>query len=91
MVRVKESESRDIVRRLKSVQGHLCGIEKMMLECQDCEEILHQMIAVRTAVDKLTAKMGEYCLLNCLLSAIKEGEAPDEACCKAIRLITLSG
>lgn len=42
----------DIKNRIKRVQGQINGIIKMMDEEKTCEDILMQLKAIRTAVDR---------------------------------------
>ena len=87
MAQVNESERKEIIDRLRTVQGHLSGIEKMVLEGRECEDIMHQLTAIRAAVDKLTVKMAEHYIICCHLSAVDEGLNSDTAFRKAIQIV----
>lgn len=87
MVQVNEKERKEIINRLRTVQGHLNGIEKMVMEGRECEDIMHQLTAIRAAVDKLTVKMAEHYMLSCHLSEVEKGKSPEENFRKALQFI----
>lgn len=52
----KGEVSRDvIVKRLKLIEGQLRGLQKMVSEERDCESIVTQLAAVRSAIDSVGA------------------------------------
>ncbi|MFC2070123.1 metal-sensitive transcriptional regulator [Chloroflexota bacterium] len=57
MVKDKKSEvSREaIVKRLKRIEGQIRGLQKMVVEERDCEDIVTQLAAVRSAIDNVGA------------------------------------
>jgi len=57
----------DIVRRLRRIEGQARGIQKMLEEHRDCEEMLTQTMAMRSALDQVGARVMEYHLEHCLL------------------------
>ncbi|MFC1949364.1 metal-sensitive transcriptional regulator [Chloroflexota bacterium] len=44
-----------IIKRLKRVEGQVRGLQKMVSEERDCESIITQLAAVRSAVDSAGA------------------------------------
>ncbi|MFC2040426.1 metal-sensitive transcriptional regulator [Chloroflexota bacterium] len=44
-----------IVKRLKRIEGQIRGIQKMVVEERECESIVTQLAAVRSAVDGVGA------------------------------------
>jgi DNA-binding FrmR family transcriptional regulator len=51
----KDQMRTEVLQRLKTIKGHIAGIEKMVEEDKDCETVLFQLGAVRGAMDKLSA------------------------------------
>jgi len=47
--------SREIVMRLKKIEGQIRGLQKMVAEERDCESIITQLAAVRSAIDSAGA------------------------------------
>ena len=74
-----ESDKRkeDILRRLKSVEGHVRGIQRMVEEGQYCIDIINQSTAVQAALDKVNAMVLERHLQTCVSRAIRS-EDPAE-------------
>jgi DNA-binding FrmR family transcriptional regulator len=57
----------DITRRLRRIEGQARGILKMLDERRDCEEMLTQTMAMRSALDQVGARLMEYHLNHCIL------------------------
>lgn len=57
MKREEEPEvSREIVlKRLKKIEGQIRGLQKMVTDERDCESIVTQLAAVRSAIDSAGA------------------------------------
>jgi DNA-binding FrmR family transcriptional regulator len=43
----------DVLLRLKTIKGHIAGIEKMVEERKGCSDILLQIAAVRSSLEKV--------------------------------------
>jgi DNA-binding FrmR family transcriptional regulator len=63
-----EAVAADVVRRLRRIEGQARGIQKMIEEGRDCEEMLTQTMAMRSALDIVGARLMEYHLDRCLLA-----------------------
>lgn len=57
----------DINRRLRRIEGQVRGIQKMLEDGRECEEMLTQAMAIRSAVDQVGAKLMEHHVDGCLL------------------------
>lgn len=55
-----------ILNRLKRIEGQVRGIEKMIQSDKDCKDILTQMAAVKSALNKTCALMLKSHALNCV-------------------------
>jgi len=66
----------NVIVRLKTVKGHITGIEKMVAEKKPCEEILVQIAAVRSSINKVGMMIVEDNALSCL-AGVDEGEQVD--------------
>ena len=51
---------------LGDVRGHIAGIERMMNEDQPCPDLLVQIAAVRSSIDKIGFFLLESNAINCL-------------------------
>lgn len=66
-----------VLTRLKTAEGHLRGIQRMVDEDAFCIDIIRQIQAVQSALSRVSAMLLESHLNNCLIGAVR-GEDPDE-------------
>lgn len=71
---VDPAETKRIITRLKTVRGHIAGVERMMEEEKKCEEIFLQLVAIRSAVHKVSVIVAQRYANTCMSDAIEEGE-----------------
>ncbi len=72
MMSAELSELRkEVLSRLKTIRGHVSGIERMVEEQKPCTDILIQVIAVRSALNKT----GELVIRNYFDTCWQEMEA----------------
>ena len=65
------------LRRLKTIEGHLRGVIRMVESDAYCIDIIRQIQAVDAALNKVSAQILENHLNTCVISAIR-GEDPAE-------------
>lgn len=65
------------LRRLKTVEGHIRGIERMVEEEAYCIDIIRQIQAVQAALNKISSTILDEHLHSCLTTAVR-GDNPDE-------------
>jgi CsoR family transcriptional regulator, copper-sensing transcriptional repressor len=70
-----EDRNREILNRLKSVEGHVRGIERMVDEDAYCIEVMNQILAVQRALDRVNSMILERHLQTCVTTAIR-GDDP---------------
>lgn len=68
-------DKREIINRLRSIQGHLKGIERMVEEDQYCIDIITQSQAVGRALDRVNALLLGNHLSTCVTTAIRGDDA----------------
>ncbi|MEX0837352.1 MAG: metal-sensitive transcriptional regulator [Gemmatimonadota bacterium] len=61
----------DIVRRLKSVEGHVRGVQRMVEEGAYCIDVVNQIVAIQRALKKVSSKVLDGHLHSCVTSAIQ--------------------
>ncbi|MGI1657389.1 MAG: metal-sensing transcriptional repressor [Desulfitobacterium sp.] len=66
------SEKDDILLRLKTIKGHINGIEKMIEEEKECADILVQFAAVSGSMNKVRSMLNKHFVDRCLDKAIYE-------------------
>jgi DNA-binding FrmR family transcriptional regulator len=65
------------VHRLKNVEGHIRGIERMLDEDAYCIDVIRQIQAAQAALNKISSMILEEHLNSCLITAVR-GEDPSE-------------
>ena len=66
-----------VIDRLSRIEGHIRGIKKMVDEDRDCPDLLHQLAAVRAAINKTSELILEDHIESCLMDAVKEGSTDE--------------
>ncbi len=79
-----------VKNRIKRIEGQLRGILKMMEENKDCKEVITQLSAVRSAVDRTVGVVVSSNLVECVLEAEKKGEKTDQLIKDAVNLLVKS-
>ncbi len=67
----------DILNRLKSIAGHVRGIQRMVEDEQYCIDIVNQILAVQRALQKVNGLVLERHLHTCVTTAIRSDD-PEE-------------
>ncbi len=70
-------KNQNALDRLKNVEGHVRGIEKMIENGDYCIDIIRQIQAVQAALNKVTTTVLDNHLNSCLVTAIR-GEDVEE-------------
>jgi DNA-binding FrmR family transcriptional regulator len=60
-----------VLRRLKTIEGHLKGIVRMVEEDAYCIDVIRQIQAVEAALNKVSAQILEEHLNTCVITAIR--------------------
>lgn len=80
----REAARKDILNRLKTIKGHITGIEKMVEDDKSCDDILLQIAAIKASVHKVGLVIMEEHAKECLVN-IAEGDCLDRE--KVIKII----
>jgi DNA-binding FrmR family transcriptional regulator len=77
--------------RVKRIEGQLRGILKMMEDNKDCKEVITQLSAARTAIDRTIGVVVSSNLVHCVQQANHEGKGSTEELVKeAVNLLVKS-
>lgn len=79
-----------VKNRVKRMEGQLRGILKMMEEDKDCKEVITQLSAVRSAVDRTVGVIVSSNLVECVQKAENSGGKTDELIKEAVNLLVKS-
>ncbi len=67
----------DALKRLKNIEGHIRGIQRMIEEGAYCIDVMTQIQAVQAALSKTGTIILDSHLNSCLLTAVR-GEDPED-------------
>ncbi len=70
-------ENDSTIRRLKTIEGHLRGVIRMVEEDAYCIDVIRQIQAVEAALNKVSTQILENHLDSCVTTAI-QGQNPKE-------------
>lgn len=70
-------KNEDAIKRLRNIEGHVRGIERMVSEEVYCIDIIRQIQAVQAALNKVSTQILEDHLNSCLITAVR-GDDPQE-------------
>jgi DNA-binding FrmR family transcriptional regulator len=71
------NNSENTLRRLKTIQGHLGGVIRMVEQDSYCIDVIRQIQAVEAALNKVSTQILENHLNSCVTTAI-QGRNPKE-------------
>jgi DNA-binding FrmR family transcriptional regulator len=74
---MEQGVTEDVVRRLKSVEGHVRGVQRMVEEGAHCVDVVHQITAIQRALKQVSARVLDQHLHSCVTDAI-QGSDPSE-------------
>lgn len=72
-----DDEEARILARLRSIEGHVRGIHRMVGEGEYCVDIVHQVLAVQKALKKVSAMVLDRHLHHCASAAIRGPDADE--------------
>ena len=91
VAKAEKTLEEDIGGRLRRIEGQARGIQKMMEEGRDCEDMLTQTMAMRSALDLVGARIMEFHLDRCLLDGFNCEPERMERLREALKLWTRFG
>jgi DNA-binding FrmR family transcriptional regulator len=77
-----EAERKRIVNRLKRLEGQIRGLQSMVESGKDCESVLTQVMAAKSALDQVGLHIIRHAMHECLLEGDEDRsteELVDEA------------
>ncbi|MCL4535779.1 MAG: metal-sensitive transcriptional regulator [Bacteroidetes bacterium] len=80
----EDTVAADLVRRLNRIEGQVRGLVRMVEKGSTCEEVLTQIIAARTALDRVAVQLVSSHVAQCVDSL-----SPEEAAARIGRAVEL--
>ncbi len=63
---LSDDAAKALIDSLSRIEGHVGAVKRMIDERRCCDEVLTQIAAVKAALNRVTVKLTETELLNCL-------------------------
>ncbi|CCH49366.1 metal-sensitive transcriptional regulator [Pseudodesulfovibrio piezophilus] len=83
----QEQIKKNVLSRMKRIEGQVRGIQRMIESGKECEDILVQVRAVRSALQSANKLILKRYMLKCHAEA-SEGNSQEESLEKFIQLLT---
>ena len=61
----------DNLRRLKTAEGHIRGVQRMVEDDAYCIDVIRQIHAIQSALNKISINILDNHLNSCLISAVR--------------------
>lgn len=81
---------KDIKNRLKRIEGQIKGVLSMMEQGKDCREIITQLSAARSAIDRSMGVIVSKNLERCVRESVEKGEDTEHLVEQAVQLLIKS-
>ena len=65
---MERSDLDTTVKRLRRIEGQVRGLERMLSEGRECEDVLTQLMAVRSGLEQISLLLLDHHVKDCLLS-----------------------
>ncbi|MBM7699714.1 metal-sensitive transcriptional regulator [Kurthia huakuii] len=78
------------LNRLKRIEGQLRGVLRMMEEGKDCKEVITQLSAIRSGVDRTIGVIVTGNLVECIRDTEGDDDKMNEVVQEAINLVVKS-
>jgi len=83
---MRGTEHDEVVNRLKRARGQIDGVLAMIESGRDCNDVVTQLAAASSAIDRAAMKVLSVSLRQCYV----EGQEPDAVAAKRLEKLLLS-
>lgn len=81
---------KQVQNRLRRIEGQLKGVLRMVEEKDDCRDVVTQLSAVRSAVDRAIGVIVSENLEQCVRESLEKGKSTDQLVKDAVSLLVKS-
>lgn len=74
----QHKQTKNIMHRLARIEGHVRAVKNMVEEGRDCADVLIQIAAVRSAINRVGRILLEDHIESCLLSSLENGDVDEQ-------------
>jgi DNA-binding FrmR family transcriptional regulator len=78
MTTLTEQSQKEILTRLRRIEGQARGVQRMIAEDRDCLEILNQLASLRSAAYSVSVVLAKQYAIQCMQD-VGQQDAPEEA------------
>ena len=82
--------NKQMVNRINRIQGQLNGVIKMMEEEKVCKDVITQLSASKSSIQRLMGVIISENLIECVKAADDKGESSQEMINEAVNLLVKS-
>jgi len=82
--------NQQIKNRLRRIEGQIKGVLSMMEQGKDCRDVVTQLSAARSAIDRAMGVVVSENLEHCVRESIQHGEETDNLVKEAVTLLVKS-
>jgi DNA-binding FrmR family transcriptional regulator len=72
---VRPEVRKDVIARLRSVEGHLRAVARMVEDDKYCVDVMKQTMAVEKALERIDAVILEDHLATCVADSFRQGKS----------------
>lgn len=84
----QERIKKNVLSRMKRIEGQVRGIQRMIDEGKECEDILVQVRAVRSALQSANKLILKRYMLRCYAETMESGTQNQDSLDKFIKVLT---
>ena len=81
---------KSVVNRLKRIEGQIKGVLSMIEKGEDCKDVITQLSASRSAMDRTIGLIVSMNLEQCVRDNIANGESTEQVVKEAVNLLVKS-
>ena len=70
-------KNEEVIKRLKNIEGHIKGVEKMVEEDAYCIDVIRQVQAIQAALVKVNNLILDHHLNSCVITAVRGGDVSE--------------
>ncbi len=78
MEKHQHKQTKSVIHRLARIEGHVRAVKNMVEEGRPCSDVLMQVAAVRSALDRVGRILLEDHIESCLLSSVENGDVEEQ-------------
>ena len=83
-----DARTDETLRRLRRIEGQVRGIQRMLEQGRECNDVLTQLMAIRSGVDEVSLQIVDLHIERCLFDGIEIAEAKRADLNRSLRIMT---